>query len=142
MNNYEIDNIYDKNDYSFIKEYLDKTLNKLKVKNSIFSIIFVDDKKIHELNREYRNIDRITDVISFAFEDNMNIHNNDIRVLGDIYICVPQAIRQAELYEHDLKRELSFLAVHGLLHLLGFDHMTKEEEKIMFGLQKEILDER
>lgn len=142
MNNYEIDNIYDKNDYSFIKEYLDKTLNKLKVKNSIFSIIFVDDKKIHELNREYRNIDRITDVISFAFEDNMNIHNDDIRVLGDIYICVPQAIRQAELYKHDLNRELSFLAVHGLLHLLGYDHMTKEDEKIMFGLQKEILDEK
>ena len=65
---------------------------------------------------------------------------NDIRVLGDIYICIPQMKRQAINYGHSEKRELSFLAVHGLLHLLGYDHMTKEEEKEMFGLQELILD--
>ena len=81
MNNYDIENLYDKSDYTFIKKSIDKTLKYLNIKNSIFSVILVDDEKIHDLNKNYRNIDRVTDVISFAFEDNYNI--NDIMNIED-----------------------------------------------------------
>lgn len=134
----EDNNLYD--DYDYLYNVLNATLKHEKVKNAIFSIIFVEDDEIHRINREYRKVDRVTDVISFAFEDNEEMMYNDIRVLGDIYICIPQMKRQAINYGHSEKRELSFLAVHGLLHLLGYDHMTKEEEKEMFGLQELILD--
>ena len=128
------------NDYDYLYEIIDHTLEKENVKNAIFSIIFVEDEEIHQINKEYRNVDRITDVISFAFEDTGELLYNDIRMLGDIYICIPQMKRQAINYEHSEKRELAFLTVHGLLHLLGYDHMTEEDEKIMFKRQEEILD--
>lgn len=134
----EDNNLYQ--DYDYLYGVLNATLNHEKVKNAIFSIIFVEDDEIHRINRDYRKVDRVTDVISFAFEDNEEMMYNDIRVLGDIYICIPQMKRQAISYGHSEKRELSFLAVHGLLHLLGYDHMTKEDEEEMFGLQELILD--
>ena len=89
----------------------------------------------------YRNIDRETDVITFALEDEdtIIIPDNE-RILGDIYISIDKAKSQAEEYGHSLLRELSFLAVHGFYHLLGYDHQTKEEEKIMFEKQEEVLD--
>ena len=127
-------------DYDYLYNVLDATLKHEKVENAIFSIIFVEDEEIHNINREYRKIDRVTDVISFAFEDYEDIEYNDIRMLGDIYICIPQMKRQAVEYGHSEKRELSFLAVHGLLHLLGYDHMEPEDEKVMFSLQELILD--
>lgn len=127
-------------DYDYLKEVLEYTLEHEKVNNAIFSVVFVDDEEIHRLNKEYRHVDKGTDVISFAFEDNEKVRYNDIRVLGDIYICIPQMKRQAISYGHSEKRELSFLCVHGLLHLLGYDHMTEEDEKIMFGLQELILN--
>ena len=99
----------------------------------------MNDEEIHEMNREYRGVDRVTDVISFAFEDNNDLVYNDIRMLGDIFICIPQMKRQAIEYGHSEKRELAFLAVHGILHLLGYDHMNEEDEKIMFDLQKKIV---
>lgn len=130
---------------SFSYSYLDKVIKKVlkheHVKNAYFSIIFVDLEEIQRLNKEYRKIDKVTDVISFALEDNHDQINNEIRVLGDIYICIPKMIEQAESYGHSIKRELSFLTVHGLLHLLGYDHMNQEEEKVMFGLQELILNE-
>jgi probable rRNA maturation factor len=141
MNNYTIENNNLYQDYDFLNTVLDHALEHEKVKNAIFSIIFVNDDEIHQINKEYRGIDRVTDVISFAFEDNKDIEYNDIRLLGDIYICIPQMKRQAAEYGHSEKRELSFLAVHGLLHLLGYDHMSEEEEKVMFGLQELILNE-
>lgn len=128
-------------DYDYLNTVLDTALKHEKIDNAIFSIIFVDDDEIHRINKEYRKIDRVTDVISFAFEDNQDLMYNDIRLLGDIYICIPQMKRQAIEYGHSEKRELSFLAVHGLLHLLGYDHMSEEEEKEMFGLQELILNE-
>ena len=134
----EDNNLYQ--DYDYLYGVLNATLKHEKVKNAIFSIIFVEDDEIHRINRDYRKVDRVTDVISFAFEDNEEMVYNDIRVLGDIYICIPQMKRQAISYGHSEKRELSFLAVHGLLHLLGYDHMTKEDEEEMFGLQELILD--
>ena len=96
-------------------------------------------KQMDKINKEYRNIDKTTDVISFALEDEKRENFTKIRLLGDIYISIDKAKEQAISYEHSLERELSFLAVHGLLHLLGYDHMTKEDEKIMFTKQKEIL---
>ena len=140
-NNYTIEdnNLYQ--DYDYLYDVLDHALEHEKVKNAIFSIIFVGEDEIHELNKDYRGIDRITDVISFAFEDTKDLEYNDIRLLGDIYICIPQMKRQAIDYGHSEKRELSFLAVHGLLHLLGYDHMKEEDEKVMFGLQELILNE-
>ena len=111
----------------------------MKLGNIEFGVIFVDNNEIHELNKTYRNIDRETDVISFALEDEKKEDFTKTRLLGDIYISIDKAKEQAISYEHSLERELSFLAVHGLLHLLGYDHMTKEDEKIMFTKQKEIL---
>ena len=129
-------------DYNYLYDVLDHTLTNQKVENAIFSIIFVEDEEIHTMNRDYRGVDRVTDVISFAFEDNNDLVYNEIRMLGDIYICIPQMKRQAINYNHSEKRELSFLAVHGLLHLLGYDHMDEESEKVMFALQELILNEK
>lgn len=142
MNEFEITDNYGYEDYEYLNDVLTFVLKHEKVKNAIFSVIFVDDNEIHKINKEYRKIDRITDVISFAFEDNNELVYNNFRLLGDIYICIPQMKRQAIEYGHSEKRELSFLAVHGLLHLLGYDHMTEEEEKEMFSLQELILDEQ
>ncbi len=141
MSNYTIEDNGLYKDYDYLNTVLDHTLEHEKVNNAIFSIIFVEDEEIHKINKEYRGIDRVTDVISFAFEDSKDIEYNDIRLLGDIYICIPQMKRQAEEYGHSEKRELSFLAVHGLLHLLGYDHMNEKDEKEMFGLQELILNE-
>lgn len=134
------------NEYGYEKEYnylnivIKKTLQLEKVENAIFDITFVDEKKIKKINKEYRNIDKVTDVISFAFEDNEDSINPNLRVLGEIYICIPKMEEQALEYGHSEKRELSFLTVHGLLHLLGYDHLTKEEEEIMFSRQELILN--
>lgn len=119
---------------------LEFALKREKLENVEFNIIFVDINKIHEINKTYRGIDRPTDVISFALEDNMDI-KLDHRLLGDIYICVEKAHEQAIEYKHSYLRELSFLMIHGLLHLLGYDHMEPEEEKIMFSKQEDILNE-
>ncbi|MBO4245309.1 MAG: rRNA maturation RNase YbeY [Bacilli bacterium] len=141
MDNYDIVNNYgyDK-DYSYLNDVIKNTLTHEHVDNAVFSIIFVDEAEIQKINKEYRGIDRVTDVISFAFEDNEDIAYEDFRVLGDIYICIPRMQEQAASYGHSEKRELAFLTCHGLLHLLGYDHQTKKEEEIMFGLQELILN--
>ena len=105
------------------------------------SCILVDDKDIHQINKEYRHIDRSTDVISFALEDNEQFYIEGMpRSIGDIFISVDHARIQAQEYGHSLKREMCFLFTHGLLHLLGYDHMNEDDEKEMFSLQKEILN--
>ena len=141
MNNYEITDNDLYKDYDYLYGVIDRTLEHEKVENAIFSIIFVTDEEIHEINKEYRGIDRVTDVISFALEDSVDKNYNGIRVLGDIYICIPRMKEQANEYGHSEKRELSFLTVHGLLHLLGYDHMEHDDEVKMFSLQEEILNE-
>ena len=137
---YDITDDYGYDNYDYLYDLLDYAIKKLKIKNSYFSIIFIDDEKMHEINKKYRGIDRTTDVISFALNDNKRIETM-INVLGDIYISIPKMVEQAKQYEHSEKRELSFLTLHGLLHLLGYDHMNSEDEKVMFGLQDEILKE-
>jgi len=126
---------------SDIKRVIDIAIKHQKLDNLEFNIIIVDNTYIHELNKNYRGIDRPTDVISFALEDNKDFVNIDHRVLGDIYISIDKAREQAIEYGHDLRREICFLAVHGFLHLLGYDHMKEEDEKVMFSLQEEILNE-
>jgi probable rRNA maturation factor len=113
---------------------------------SEISITFVTNESIQEINREYRQKDYPTDVISFAMEElgegEVEVVGVDMpRILGDIIISIPKAKEQAEEYGHSFMRELSFLVVHGFLHLLGYDHETDEDEKEMFSLQREILDE-
>ncbi len=138
---YDIIDKYGYNDYDYLNEVLDYAINKLNINNSIFDIIFIDDEEMHKLNKEYRGIDRTTDVLSFALNDNKHI-DTVINSLGDIFISIPKMKSQAIEYGHTEKRELSFLALHGLLHLLGYDHtLGKKEEEEMFGLQKEILNE-
>jgi len=123
-----------------VKKVLERVVQKEKLEDALFNIILVDNAYIHRLNKEYRGIDRPTDVISFALEDEKEM-NSPIRMLGDIYISIDKVKEQSEEYGHSYLREFAFLSVHGLLHLLGYDHMTKEEEKIMFTYQEEILNE-
>ncbi len=140
--NYEINELYPVGfNYEYLNKVINRTLKKENALNACFSLMFVSEEEIQRINREYRGIDKVTDVISFAFEDNQDLVYNDIRVLGDIYICIPRMISQAEEYGHSKKRELAFLTVHGLLHLLGYDHMKKEDEEVMFALQELILNE-
>jgi probable rRNA maturation factor len=113
------------------------------VENSEVSVTLTNNAYIHTLNKEYRGIDRPTDVLSFALNESDEpkmIDGPEINILGDLIISVERAEEQAEDYGHSFKRELCFLAVHGFLHLLGYDHMDSEEEKIMFGKQEEILN--
>ncbi|MBQ2214561.1 MAG: rRNA maturation RNase YbeY [Erysipelotrichaceae bacterium] len=110
-------------------------------RGTVVSVIFVNDEQIHQINRDYRNVDRPTDVISFALRDDDSEGDYVEEELGDIFINIDAARRQAVDYGHSLKREICFLFTHGLLHLCGYDHMTKEDEAEMIALQKKILDE-
>jgi len=139
---------YQKQYEFYEQEYLavlSRALQLLDIKCSpIVSVSLIDDESIQTINRTYRHIDRPTDVISFAFLDN-EPEKNEILVsdrevvLGDIYISIERAIEQAKTYGHSEKREFLFLFVHGLLHLLGYDHENEEDEKAMFELQEKIL---
>ena len=127
-----------------VKKYRDiiKSVFKTVDDNHIMTVIFVDKETIHSINRDYRGVDRVTDVISFALHDNDECEfteESEIE-LGDIFICVDRAIEQAGDYGHSVEREIGFLAVHGYLHLCGYDHMTEEDEKVMFARQDEILN--
>ena len=142
---YSIDEQYDSYYDDYLK-YIDVAFKLLKLDfDPIISVSLIDDKQIHDINKQYRNIDRPTDVISFAFMDNENIDLKKAKgpfVLGDIYISIDHAKAQAKEYGHSENREFCFLFVHGLLHLLGYDHMKKEDEEVMFPLQEEILNGR
>ena len=119
------------------------------VDESEVSIILTNDKFIHELNRDYRGIDRPTDVLSFAFresdepsikfDDDSNA--DDVDILGEIIISVERAKKQAEEYGHSLQREIVFLTVHGMLHLLGYDHIEEEDRLEMENEQNFVMDQ-
>ena len=123
-----------------LKDYVKYVVKELDLSKCEFNIIIIDNEKIHEINKEYRNIDRETDVISFALEDEKDILYDDFRLLGDIYISIDRVISQAKEYGHSELREICFLATHGILHLLGYDHMEPDDEKEMFDLQNKLLD--
>ena len=131
-----------------IKELYLCALNHLNIKSEIVvNVALVSDKKIQKLNKEYRNVDRVTDVLSFPMLEDINEIDTEPDFLfgecniGDIYINLNRAKQQAEEYGHSLQREFCFLALHGFLHLLGLDHIEKEEEKEMFALQNKIMEE-
>lgn len=136
----EVENFENNYEQDFIA-IIEQALKTLGIEDDVeVSCVLVDDERIHEINREYRHIDRSTDVISFAMEDNDQFYVEGMpRTLGDIFISVDHAKKQAEEYGHSLRREMCFLFTHGILHLLGYDHMTDEQEKEMFGLQDQIL---
>lgn len=136
-----------------IKEILDFAGKKIELPDDTeMSVTLMNNEEIHKINREYRNVDRPTDVISFAIEedgDDMPIifpTDEDMEMpeiaknIGDIMISTEKVAEQAIDYGHSYERELGFLTVHGFLHLNGYDHMEPEDEKEMFGLQTEILD--
>lgn len=142
MNNIEIINETNLDlDYiETMQKLIDYAIKHEKLENVIFNIIIVDNNYIHKLNKEYRGIDRPTDVISFALEDNADEIESAVRILGDIYISIDKVYEQAKEYGHSNLREICFLMIHGFLHLLGYDHMEEAEEKIMFAKQEEILN--
>ncbi len=142
MNKIEIFNQTDEDieELEVVKKVLEHAVEKEKLIDTTFNVIIVDNTFIHELNRSYRGIDRETDVITFALEDDDSlVVATDERILGDIYISIDKARSQAEEYGHSFLREICFLAVHGFYHLLGYDHMNEEDEKIMFAKQEEVL---
>lgn len=134
------DHFLEKFDY-----FASKIINLLSLKDNFYAEInIVDNNKIHEINRDYRGIDRPTDVISFAFNDDVEgevkIIGNPINFLGEIYINYERAKEQAVELAQSFEKEMCFLFVHGILHLLGYDHMTPEDEEIMFGLQRKVFE--
>jgi len=112
---------------------------------SELSVTFLTNAEIHDINREWRGKDAPTDVISFAFDEmgeeemDFELDEDEPRLLGDLIISVERCREQAADYGHSFERELGFLAIHGFLHLLGYDHMTTEEEAVMTARQEEVL---
>ena len=132
---------------AMIETVVNETIKQVNLTNEMLecSFIFVDNEQIREINKNYRQKDAVTDVITFAIEDEIpgEIKIQGIpmpRMLGDVFISLPRTREQAQRYGHSFERELSFLAVHGCLHLLGYDHLEPEEEKVMFGKQEDILN--
>lgn len=138
--NYNID----ENTFNLINKCIEETLKTENFTNNVeISLSIVDNKEIKKLNSIHRNIDKETDVLSFPMLDEFNnIENNMLHpiLLGDIIISIDKAMTQAKDYGHSLERELCFLTVHSMLHLLGYDHMDKDEEKTMFEKQDIILN--
>ncbi len=128
-----INQVNNENYEPLIKKVLKHAYKHMKVhKKTIINVVLVTNSYMRELNKNYRNQDKITDVLSFP---------SDIEEeLGDVFIALHVALEQAKSYGHSFKRELAFLVVHGFLHTLGYDHDTKEKEHIMFNLQEKILD--
>lgn len=108
--------------------------------NASVNIVIVDEEEIRRINREFRNIDKVTDVLSFPAWDGSTYDLTD-GFLGDIAICLKRAEEQAKEYGHSLERELAFLTVHGMLHIIGYDHISPEDEAVMFPLQEKLLEE-
>lgn len=141
--NINFNNFYHSDYDKYVKVYAELatlTYKYLKLNNEYeISVILVDNKEIHRINLDYRAKDYPTDVISFE-NDNKELVDGIIE-LGDVFISVDKALEQAQIYQHSIERELSFLFVHGLLHTIGYDHMSDEDEKEMFAIQEVILSE-
>ena len=141
MEDYIFNTTSEKIDTSELDKVIKFACKHLKIDNPLLNIVIVDNKKIQEINREYRNKDAVTDVISFAFEEVKDVDYDGVRFLGEIYISYERCKEQAADFGHSVKREFCYLAVHGLLHLLGYDHMNEEDKKVMRALEEEILNE-
>lgn len=137
-----------------IEKLVESAAKRIGKEDKEMAIIFVDNERIHQVNLEYRGMDRPTDVVSLEYKpedsisfEGMEMDEADLAELmgefdayiGELYISVDRALEQAADYGHSFEREMGFLAVHGFLHINGYDHYTPEEEAEMFGLQEEIL---
>jgi probable rRNA maturation factor len=122
-----------------LKRLIEYAIRKEELKNVEFSITFIDSEKMRYLNKTYRQIDKDTDVLAFAFEDYKDINYHNYRLLGDIYISLDVAKKQAKEEQHSLLEELSFIMIHGFLHLLGYDHHESNDEILMKLKEEEIL---
>lgn len=120
-------------DYEEIVEDVKKGFHNFSDKEVSLSLILVNLDEIHNINLQYRHIDRSTDVISFESDEEEDY-------IGDIFICIDKVIAQANEYAHSVYREFAFLLIHGILHLHGYDHLTQVEEDIMFQKQDEIIE--
>ena len=127
------------NEIEDIKKVLNKAIEVEDVGPVYFNVILVNNEYIHELNRDYRHIDRPTDVITFALEDNKDFPGYDVRILGDFYISLEKAHSQAVEYGHSFERELAYMVVHGFYHLMGYDHMNDDEKSVMRAKEENIL---
>ena len=145
-------NIYNETTYNLkkeervIKSMLKHMIRHEKLKNIYFNVIIVDNPYIHKINKEYRNIDKETDVLSFPMFQKEEIEglikkkeNIVTDILGDVVISIPRVYEQAEEYNHSFERELSYMVVHGFYHLMGYDHMEEEEKKIMRQKEENVL---
>lgn len=135
------DLVSQKNYEPLFRFYLDLVLKTLKIdcEDLFLSLSIIDDTLMHTLNLSYRKVDRSTDVLSFAFlEDEKNNFQDKMLDLGEIYISLAKCEEQAPTYNLTLEEELAYLFIHGLLHLLGYDHDTLEKKQTMFSLQDEI----
>lgn len=124
------DFVVSKDEFKTIRDSIDVVLNYHNIKNTEVGFTFVTPSKIREINREFRGIDRVTDVLSFPIDEEM---------LGDIVVCKKRCYYQARAYGNSYLRELSYLTVHSVLHLLGYDHMTKRDKRVMRRVEKEIM---
>lgn len=135
-----IDILSDIKPTKLIKKIIKQVVKHEKVKGTHYvSFIIVDNEEIQKINKGYRNIDRPTDVITFAMIDD-EVEDIIPLELGDIFISYEKVVSQAQEYGHSVLREFAFLVTHGLLHILGYDHQTKEDEDLIFGIQEEILN--
>ena len=127
-------------DLSNFQKKICQTLETAAKADFNLNIIFVSQEEIKKINYRYRGRNSITDVISFANCDILNPIINPHNDLGDIFICYERAVEQSQNYGHSIMREIVFLSIHGYLHLLGYDHQTVKDEKIMFEMQNQILE--
>ena len=139
---------FDQEEMQNIKKVYNVAEKQLQLpENLCVNIVMLKPTEIQNMNKKFRGVDRVTDVLSFPMLNNLtDLEAESDAVfgqidIGDIYICKDRATEQAQEYNHSIKRELCFLALHGLLHLLGYDHIKEEDEKIMFALQDKILNE-
>ena len=133
INLFNENNLLQNIDYNKIIEDIESLFNQEFECEKEVSVIFVNSEEIHSMNKQYRDIDRPTDVLSFEeYEDDY---------LWEIFICEEKVYEQAISYNHSNEREFAFLLTHGLLHLLGYDHTNKTDEEEMFGLQKKVLED-
>lgn len=133
MNVNIVKQVEDQVDQTIIEQVLQVSSKKLCLEDYTLNVVLVNNQIIQELNKSFRKIDKPTDVLTFP--------DGEFKNLGDVFISLEKAKEQAETYGHTFSRELAFLTVHGLLHTLGYDHHTKEEETEMFALQESLLNE-
>ncbi len=124
-----------------IREYVSKVLEKEYESEApvYMSLLFTGNDEIQEINREYRDKDQPTDVISFAYHETEDFDIGPYDTLGDIVISLERVVEQAKEYNHSEKRELFYVLTHGILHLLGYDHIEEEDKVVMRAKEEEIL---